>query len=257
MLQIQNLTAGYTKQQATLQNISFAVERGSFCTILGANGSGKTTFIRAVMGLMTYQQGEILFEGQPLETRQRRQLAQQISVLSQEQPVNMDFSVEEIVQLGRFPFQKQFFNENSKKDAQIVLNCMEMTNIVEMRHRFFSSLSGGERQRVLLAKALAQQPKLLFLDEPTNHLDIKYTIELLKLLKQQQLEKGLTVIAILHDLNLAALYSDQLVFLKKGELIAEGSVELLLDEQLLERVYDVSLQVATNDKTGKPMVFYQ
>ncbi len=257
MLKVKELEAGYTNDLTQLHKISFEVAKGSFCTILGANGSGKTTLVRAVMGLLPTVKGEIWFNGKRAEEYSRKDFAQKVAVLSQEQPVTMNFTVEEIVQLGRYPFQKGILGKFETDTKQsIIEQCLEQTNTVSIRHRVFASLSGGERQRVLLAKALAQEPQLLFLDEPTNHLDIKHTLELLGVLKKQQEENGLTVVSILHDLNIASLFADHLLFIKKGGLIADGTVDLLYNTDMLKDIYDISLQVAVNPFTQKPQVFY-
>jgi iron complex transport system ATP-binding protein len=257
MLQVQNFSAGYNKKHPILKQLSFKVPKGSFCAVLGANGSGKTTLIRGMMGLLPNVTGSVLIEEKLTSSFSKVELAQKVAVLSQEQPVNMDFTSEEIVRLGRYPFSRGgIFGDSSGMDDPLIETCFEMTNTTHLRSRIYSSLSGGERQRVLLAKAFAQEPKLLFLDEPTNHLDIKHSLELLKLLKMQQEKNGLTVVAILHDLNLASMFADQLLFLKSGQLVASGGVELLNHEAVVEEVFDIQLKTMPHPETGKPQIFY-
>ncbi|MDF2557489.1 MAG: transporter ATP-binding protein [Bacillales bacterium] len=257
MLRVLDYTTGYSKQKPILQNISFEVPKGSFCAVLGANGSGKTTLIRGIMGLLTNSSGEVFVEGKATSTFSKRELAQKISVLTQEQPVNMDFTSEEIVLLGRYPYTYgSIFRDIKESDYQLIDECFEMTNATHLRNRIFTSLSGGERQRVLLAKAFAQEPSLLFLDEPTNHLDIKHSLELLKLLKQQQEQNGLTIVAVLHDLNLASLFADQLIFMKNGQLLADGRVELFNNMKVMKEVFGIELKTMPHPETGKPQIFY-
>ncbi len=257
MLKVQGLEAGYRKDLRQLHRISFEVAKGSFCTILGANGSGKTTLVRAIMGLLPSVEGEIWLDGKRAQDYTRKDFAQKVAVLSQEQSVTMNFTVEEIVRLGRYPYQQGVLGKyETTENHSIVDQYLEQTNTAHLRHREYASLSGGEKQRVLLAKALVQEPQLLFLDEPTNHLDIKHTLELLGVLKEQQEKNGLTVVSILHDLNLAARFADHLLFVKMGEVIADGSVDLLYNTEMLKDIYDISLQVAVNPFTQKPHVFY-
>lgn len=257
MLRVLNYSSGYNKKKPILNKLSFEVSKGSFCAVLGANGSGKTTLIRGIMGLLTDFSGDVFIEDRILSSFSRIELAQKVSVLSQEQPVQMDFTSEEIVRLGRYPFTREsIFSHLKKSDNQLIEKCFEMTNTTHLRNRFFTSLSGGERQRVLLAKAFAQEPSVLFLDEPTNHLDIKHTLELLGLLKKQQVENGLTIVAVLHDLNLASMFADQLLFMKNGQLLADGGVELFNNTHLVKEVFGIELKTMQHPETGKPQIFY-
>ena len=139
-----------------------------------------------------------------------------MAVLTQEVQVSFDYTVEEIISLGRYPHQKGFFKQLSKEDRKVIEEVMDITNISQLRKAQFRMISGGEKQRVLLAKALAQEPEILLLDEPTNHLDIKHTFHMLDLLKERQQMMGLTIFAILHDLNVASLYADRIALLHNG-----------------------------------------
>lgn len=258
MLKITKLNAGYHKSQNIIKDLSLEVEKGQFFSLLGPNGSGKTTLIRSILGTMPVKSGKVEILGKNTDHYQISQLAKIAAVLSQEHMVGMDFTVEEIVLLGRYPYQgKGLFNHYTEEDSDIVEHSLELTNAAGFKNKLFSSLSGGEKQRVLLAKALAQQPKLLFLDEPTNHLDVKHIIELLDLLKKLQKEDGLTIVAILHDLNLAALYADQCALMKDGRKVASGEIDKLFDEALLSDVYGVDLLTNPHPLTGKPQIFFK
>ncbi len=257
MLTVESLSAGYHKNKRVLQEFSIEVESGEFFALLGPNGSGKTTLIKSILGKMDYKEGTAIINGKRTSSYKAGELAKIAAVLSQEHMVGIDFTVEEIVLLGRYPYQeKGFFNHYHSDDYRIVDECLAQTNMLKYKYTYFSSLSGGEKQRVLLAKALAQQPKLLFLDEPTNHLDVKHTIELLNLLKRLQLQNGLTIVAILHDLNMAALYADRCALLKDGRKVAHGGIDLLYDESLLSSVYEVELVSRPHPITGKPQIFF-
>lgn len=258
MLKISQLNAGYHKNKLIIDNLSLEVEKGKFLALLGPNGSGKTTLIRSILGDLPYKTGRVELNGKLTEQYSAGEMARIAAVLSQEHMVGMDFTVEEIVLLGRYPYQgKGLFNHYRSEDYQVVDESLALTNTTPFKHKFFSSLSGGEKQRVLLAKALAQQPKLLFLDEPTNHLDVKHIIELLNLLKKLQKEEGLTIVAILHDLNLASLYADQCALLQKGKKVASGNIDLLFDEGLLSDVYGIDLLTSPHPLTGKPQIFFK
>ncbi len=258
MLKVCNITAGYRSEQPILKDVSMEVKKGEFYALLGPNGSGKTTFIKAILDPKQLKmKGNVEIAGKEARQYSKEELARVTAVLSQEHAVSLDFTVEQIVLLGRYPYQgKGLFNTYKKEDYAIVDECLEKTNCMAFKHKYFQDLSGGEKQRVLLAKALAQSPQLLFLDEPTNHLDIKHSIELLNLLKELQLNNELTIVAILHDLNLASLYADRLALLKDGRKIAEGDESLLLDESLLKSVYGVDLISSMHPVMGKPQISF-
>jgi iron complex transport system ATP-binding protein len=258
MLKVCNVSAGYRKERLVLNEVSMEVKKGEFYALLGPNGSGKTTFIKALLDpKQLNMNGTVEIAGKEVRQYNKEELARVTAVLSQEHAVSLDFTVEQIVLLGRYPYQgKGLFNTYKKEDYAIVDECLRKTNSLAFKHKYFQDLSGGEKQRVLLAKALAQSPQLLFLDEPTNHLDIKHSIELLNLLKELQLNNGLTIVAILHDLNLASLYADRLALLKDGKKIAEGDASLLLNESLLMSVYGVELISSMHPVMGKPQISF-
>ncbi len=177
-----------------------------------------------------------------------------MAVLTQEVKVSFDYTVEEIISLGRYPHQKGFFKQISKKDRKVIDEVMEITNISDFRISQFRKLSGGEKQRVLLAKALAQEPEILLLDEPTNHLDIKHTFHMLDLLKERQETMGLTIFAILHDLNVASLYADRIALLHNGEFLEVGDVDKLRKVDQLNKVYEVKVNSQSHPIVAKPQL---
>ncbi|PLT30811.1 ABC transporter ATP-binding protein [Peribacillus deserti] len=257
MLHVQNLTGGYDKLYPTIHNVSFQVEKGSFFALLGPNGSGKTTIIRLLMGILPITSGKVMLDGISIDHYSSVGLAKKISVLSQENQVGMDFTVEEIVALGRYPYQvKRLFYEETQTDKDAVKEAMKLTSIESYKTKPFLSLSGGEKQRVLLAKALAQEPELIILDEPTNHLDIKHTLEILDLLKRLQKEKNLTVVAILHDLNIASIYAEAFAMLKHGKILQVSKGFIKQDEALLQNVYETDLQMAAHPELPKMQISF-
>src|SRR3989441_355389 len=209
--------------------------------LLGPNGSVKTSLLRLVSGVLLPQQGTIVLDGRNLQDWGRRGVARNIAVVPQELHVPFAFTVEQMVSLGRTPY-INLLGSSSSKDDDIVQDALRAADIIPLARRIFNELSGGERQRVIVAMALAQQPKLLLLDEPTAHLDIKYQIDMLELVQRLNRERGVTVIAALHDLNLAARYFPRLLLFQRGVVADAGPAEVL-EPRLLKRVYGVNVQV--------------
>lgn len=236
--------------KALLQDVSLAVKRGEFVGILGPNGSGKSTLLKNIYRVLQPQQGEIMVLGQPLQEMPLAESARQISVMGQFHKVNFDFTVEDMVMLGRIPHQGSS-GRISDADRSAVKQAMSQAGVADMSKRRFSSLSGGEQQRVTLARALAQEPQLLLLDEPTNHLDIRYQMQIMEIAAGL----GIGVLAVLHDLNLAALYCHCLYVLKDGRLIAHGSPQDILTPALIRRVYGVDCEVMQS-RSGRPIIVY-
>jgi iron complex transport system ATP-binding protein len=240
LLEIVDLTFGYAGQ-TLLTAVQMQVQRGEMVGLLGPNGSGKTTLLRLLSGLLRPWQGQIVLDGRDLASLSRRALARRVAVVPQEFQVPFAFTVEQMVALGRTPF-INLFGTRSRRDHEIVRDALQLAEVTDLAGRIFNELSGGERQRVLLAMALAQQPDLLLLDEPTAHLDIKYQIEMLELVARLKRETGITLVAALHDLNLAARYFPRLVLFQRA-IVADGGPAAVLDPALLKRVYGVTVQV--------------
>ena len=240
LLQIDGITFGYDRQPL-LYNIHIQVQEGEMIGLLGPNGSGKTTLLRLISGVLRPQRGRIRLDGHDLQDWGRRGIARRVAVVPQELHVPFAFTVEQMVALGRTPF-INLFGTRSKRDMSIVREALQSTEIVSLAGRIFNELSGGERQRVIIAMALAQQPELLLLDEPTSHLDIKYQIEILELVQQLNRQSGITVIAAMHDLNLAARYFPRLLLFQRG-IVADAGPAEVLEPRLLSRVYGINVQV--------------
>ncbi|HET8844677.1 MAG TPA: ABC transporter ATP-binding protein [Ktedonobacteraceae bacterium] len=240
LLEIEDLAFGYS-QQVLLYGVRVQVRRQEMIGLLGPNGSGKTTLLRLISGILQPSSGSIVVEGRLLTSWGRRRLAQRIAVVPQELQVPFAFTVEQMVGLGRTPF-INLFGLRTRHDLQIIRDAMHQAEVDVLSERVFNELSGGERQRVMVAMALAQQPRLLLLDEPTSHLDIKYQVEMLELVKRLNRETGVTVIAAMHDLNLAARYFPRLLLFQRG-VVADGGPAEVLEPQLLQRVYGITVQV--------------
>lgn len=230
----------YTKE--ILKQISESFEQGQFYGILGPNGSGKTTFIRHLLGLLKTQYGKIHLEEKGLEQYNKKELAKKISFVPQNTYLEADFSVYDIVAMGRTPYQKRFDNL-SKEEKALIEEAMTLTNTIQFQRKRFNQLSGGEAQRVLVARAIVQDTPWMILDEPISHLDIKHQVELMETLKRLNLEKHKTIIAILHDLNLTSAYCNQVVLMKDGEVYASGKAEEVLTRENLRAVYELDFDI--------------
>lgn len=253
MITLQNVSGGYLKK-SIVKNISLTIDKGHFYALIGPNGSGKTTLSKLITGVLPLQSGSITIMNKLLQQYSSIERAEMMAVLSQDAAVEFDFSVEEIVSLGRYPHQKGFIKSISNYDKEIVKDVMEKTYVDQYRNKLFKQLSGGEKQRVLLAKALAQEPKILILDEPTNHLDMRHTLEMLQHLQEYQKNHELTIIAILHDLNIASLFANKIGLLHHGLLVETGDLSLLQKEEKLQQVYEVAIKTNFHPVIAKPQI---
>ncbi len=252
ILTARGLGTGYGKRKV-ISGVDLSVGRGEFIGVLGPNGSGKTTLIRGLTGMLKAWEGEIRWGGdQNLSPAGR---AKTVAVVSQAAEGNLDLPVEEVVMLGRLPYFGKFQWWPSAQDREVVAWALEATESGELRRENFRDLSGGEQQRVRLARALAQKPELIILDEPTQHLDINYQVEIFNLLRRLNGEYGLTVFAVLHDLNLAAAYCERLIYLKGGKVLRDGTVGELIAEEAIEELFNVRVGVFRHPESGRPLLY--
>lgn len=234
LLAAQNLTGGY-QQQPIVSNLNLALHSGEWLTLLGANGSGKSTLLKLLSRILIPQQGGVLLDGKAIHTQLAQVIAQKLAILPQQSLAPAGLTVWQLVSLGRTPHQAWWQWELNESDRQQIELALEQTELQRFRDRPVEELSGGERQRAFLALALAQNPQILLLDEPTTYLDLHYQLELLELLKRLNQQQGLTIITVLHDVNLAARYSNRLALLQQGRLWAIGSpLEVLTPANLLQ-----------------------
>lgn len=229
-------------EKKILNGVSLEVEGGQFQTILGPNGSGKSTLLKTIYRQLKPDSGQILLDGKSLDQVSLKETAKEMAVVTQFNTFQFDCTVEEIVMLGRTPH-LSFLQKESERDLLLVQDALDKVGMSEKKTRYYSSLSGGEKQRVILARALAQEPKLLLLDEPTNHLDIKYQLEMLALVK----ELDINVLAVLHDIQLACRFSDYIYLMKGGEIVAQGVPRDAVTPQSLQAVYDVQSRITWTD----------
>ena len=225
-----------------LKGVDLKAGRQELLGVIGPNGSGKSTLLKCIYRVLKPTAGAVYLDGTPLEQLSYRKSAQQVAVVAQHNYYNFDFCVRDVVLMGRAPH-KRPLERDSAEDYRIVTEALETVGMADFMDRTFSTLSGGEQQRVILARALAQQTPCLILDEPTNHLDIKFQLQLMDLVR------GLnrTVIAAIHDLNIAALYCDRLCAVKDGKIVGEGTPRELLTPEFIRKVYEVDAQVMTGE----------
>lgn len=252
MLEIKNLTCGYDSK-FILKDINLKVKNGELIGIIGPNGSGKTTLLRAITRVLKPNRGKIFFEGRNIQKMTFRELAKRIAVVSQWMEARI-MDVEEFVLLGRIPYLERFQFLETGKDLEVAKRCMVMTDTLKFKNQLMTEISGGERQLALIARALAQEPKLLLLDEPTAHLDIAHQVKILDLIKRLNKEFGLTVITVLHDLNLASEYCHRLVLINEGRIHRVGPPEKILNYKVIEEVYKTVVVVEKNPISKKPYV---
>lgn len=234
-----------------VDQVSLKALPGQFVGIIGPNGSGKSTFLKNIYRVLKPTTGKIYFNGTDIEALSYKKTAQKMSVVTQHNFYNFDFTVLEVVLMGRTPH-KKLLERDDARDYQIAYEALERVEMLEFKARIFSTLSGGEQQRVILARALTQEPECLILDEPTNHLDIKHQLKIMDLSKTL----GVTVVAALHDLNIAAMYCDYLYVLKEGKLMAEGKPAEILTQKLIYEVYEVHAKViSTHDEKAMHIAY--
>ncbi len=240
MIELYLLSYAY-QQRPALEQVSLRIGEGEFWGILGPNGSGKSTLLKLLARALKAQTGSILVAGRSIHSYGHREYARLVGYLPQEYSLVFDFTVQELVLMGRYPHQS-LLGSSSFRDLKRVRPMMETTDVWELRARRFSQLSGGERQRVLLAAALAQEPRVLLLDEPTRALDLKHQLQILEMVHAQHRGRAMTVILVTHDLSLAGWYCTHLAVLKEGRLVEAGPTEAVYRPDLLETVFDVPLK---------------
>lgn len=253
MIQIQNLKLGYDSK-FILKDINLRIEENEFLGIIGPNGSGKTTLIRAITRILKPQSGRVIVDGTDINKIRLRDLARMMAVTSQGYDREFDITVRDYVLLGRIPHRRPFQFLETGKDEEIINQAMDLTEVGCFKDRLLEELSAGERQLVFIARALAQEPKLLFLDEPTSHLDIAHQVKILDLIRRLNRENKITVIIILHDLNLAGEYCDRIVLMDIGCIYKIGTPLEVLTYQNIEQVYKTIVVVEKNPVSAKPHV---
>lgn len=249
-LEVKNLDFSIDKKEI-LKDISFEIPKGAFVGIIGPNGSGKSTILKNIYRLYKPNSGQITLDNKNLLNMKDKECAKEIAVLAQESNSQFDFTVEQIVKMGRYPY-KSVFEDYSKKDLDMVNDMLKRVGLEDYVERSFSKLSGGEKQRTLIARALVQDTDFLILDEPTNHLDIGYQIQLMDLVKSL----NITTLSAIHDMNIASMYCDYLIVMKDGKIKKCGSVKEVITKEMLKETFGVNAYVGVNPINNKLQVSF-
>lgn len=234
-----------------LADIDLSIKNNGIVGIIGPNGSGKSTLLKCIYRVLKPKTGTIFIDGKNINDYQFKETAKKMAVVAQHNDTHFDFNVLEMVLIGRSPH-KKFMERDSAEDIELAYKALEQVNMKDFADRNFSSLSGGEKQRIILARALVQNTDCLILDEPTNHLDIKHQLHFMSLAKDLKI----TVISAIHDLNIAAMYCDKIYALKEGQIIASGSVNEVITEEVIKTLYDVEAKIIY-DEEKKPHVIFK
>ncbi|MDV3123372.1 ABC transporter ATP-binding protein [Mycobacterium sp. 21AC1] len=252
ILRTSDISIGY-EDRAIISDLSVEVLTDRVTAIVGPNACGKSTLLRGFARLLKPTAGQVILDGQDIAGLHTKEVARRLGLLPQTSIAPEGITVADLVSRGRFPHQK-VFRQWSRHDEEAVADAMRHTAVTELSSRLVDELSGGQRQRVWVAMVLAQQTPLILLDEPTTYLDIAHQVELLDLFAMLNREHGRTVVAVLHDLNHACRYADQLVVMKSGQIVAQGDPTIVMTADLVEEVYGLRCQIIDDPQTGTPLV---
>ena len=247
-VEVQDLSFSY-RNGRVLRGVSFTLGGGEILGVIGPNSAGKTTLLRLLSRVLTPEAGRIFLFGRDLAAMAKREVARHVAVVPQEFQVAFPFTVEQVVSMGRYPHTHGIGLENPD-DQQVVQQALDETGTSHLSRKYLDQLSGGEKQRAVIARALAQEPRLLLLDEPMAHLDLSHQMEIVRLLKRLKQERGLTIILVSHDLNAAVECSDRLLLLKSGEVVTAGRPEEVMRPEILEKAYGCPIWIGTDPETG-------
>jgi len=253
ILRVQNLSCGYGDREV-IKNMSFSVKAGDFLGVIGPNGAGKTTLFRAITRVLTPLSGSVFYREKEISTINPRDFAREVAVIPQILEIPFAFTVEEFALMGRFPHEGRF-EFHREKNKRLLEKALIFTDTLNLRKRKIFELSGGERQRVILAQGFVQEPRLILLDEPITHLDIAHQVGIMDLIRRLNKEFGLTVIMVLHNLNLASEYCHRLALFNEGRVHKIGSPEEVMDYRTIEKVYKTAVVVEKSPVSRKPHVF--
>ncbi|MEF3302775.1 heme ABC transporter ATP-binding protein [Paenibacillus sp. GYB003] len=255
MIEVSGLSKSFDGK-SVLHDISFSVNEGETLGIIGPNGSGKSTLLKLVSGVDHPDGGDVRLNGKPVRAYSRKELARWLAVLQQDALPPVGFTVREVLEMGRYPFQN-WLGDEPEDSSGLIDGILEQLRLTPFAERTLEHLSGGERQRVALGKVMAQQPRLLLLDEPTTYLDIGYQMQMMDTVRRWQAEQRLTVVAVLHDLNLAAQYCDRLLLVHRGRVAKIGTPWEVLERSLIVDVYETEPIVVEHPVTGAPQLLLQ
>ena len=245
-IKLENFSTGY-KNKIIIKPMNLTIKSDNWLGIIGANGSGKSTLVRAICRIIKPFEGKVLLKGKDLNKLSNRYISQKISFLPQGTNPNLLISVNDLVALGRSPYKRFWDFDLNEKDKSIIEDSLKLVDIFDLKECLLNEISGGQRQRAFLALALAQETEIIILDEPTNYLDINHQIKFLKILKDLQLKKNLTIITVLHDLNLTARFSDNIAALKRGVLLEVGYPKDVLTNENIQDIFDINVLISETE----------
>ncbi|ADO76337.1 ABC transporter ATP-binding protein [Halanaerobium praevalens] len=244
MIEIKNLTKKYG-DKAVVKNVNLKIKKGKITSFIGPNGAGKSTLLSLISRIIKHYQGDIYLEGKLINDYQTTEFARKLSILKQSNNLNLMLTVRELIEFGRFPYSKGNLNELDHQKVEQALAYMQLNNL---ENRYLNQLSGGQRQRAFIAMIIAQDTEYILLDEPLNNLDVKHSVEIMKRLRRLVDELDKTVIIVMHDINFASCYSDQIVALNEGLVVKKGGVEEIINEKILESIYETDFNIKDIDQ---------
>ncbi|PNI00475.1 iron chelate ABC transporter ATP-binding protein VctC [Vibrio diazotrophicus] len=250
MIKLKNLTKMFG-QQTVVNAASTQFEKGKVTSIIGPNGAGKSTLLSMASRLINRDAGEVWIDNRELVDWDTKALAKKLSVLRQANSLTMRFTVRELVSFGRFPYSK---GKLTQDDQQVIDQSIEYLDLSDIEHKYLDELSGGQRQLAFIAMVIAQDTEYVFLDEPLNNLDIKHSLQIMSTIQRLAHELDKAVVVVIHDINFASCYSDRIIAMKKGEMVASGSVEEVIQAQVLSNIYETPFRVV--EMEGKLMCLY-
>lgn len=243
MVNIKNLFKSYDKK-TVIDDVSLTIEKGTITSFIGPNGAGKSTLISMISRLITKDAGEITIDGRDVMNAKNKDLAKKISILKQSNNIHVKLTVRELVSFGRFPYSQGRLTKEDWKKVDEAIDYMELRDIQD---KYLDELSGGQRQRAHIAMVIAQDTEYILLDEPLNNLDMRHSVQIMKILRRLVDELGKTIVIVIHDINFASCYSDQIVALKDGKIVKQGPTCEVIDECVLKEIYDMDIEIKNID----------
>ncbi|WP_347300186.1 ATP-binding cassette domain-containing protein [Dolosigranulum savutiense] len=250
MIELNNVSKMFGKKQV-IQNVSLPIEKGKLTACIGPNGAGKSTLLEMISRLMPHDGGSITIDGHDVKTYKQEELAKRLSVLKQSNHLNVRLTVRELVAFGRFPYTKGRLNSHCHR---IIDQSLSYLGMEELQNRYIDTLSGGQLQRALIAMVLCQDTDYILLDEPLNNLDMNFGVKMMQTIRQLVDELHKTIVTVVHDVNFAAAYADNIIAMKDGQLFRAGSVDDIMQKAVLDELFEMDIQVVEND--GKKFIMY-
>jgi len=239
MIELRNVTKKYGNKKV-VDNVSVNIEKGKITSLIGPNGAGKSTLLSIMSRIISKNEGEVFIDGKEISEWESSELAKKISILKQSNHINIRLTIRELVSFGRFPYSE---GRLTSEDWKFVDAAIKHMNLEDIQHKYLDELSGGQRQRAYIAMVIAQDTEYILLDEPLNNLDMKHSVEIMKILRQLVDQFGKTIVIVIHDINFASCYSDSIIALKDGKIVKTGGVVDIIDEIVLEDIYDMEVSV--------------